>query len=69
MYRTITLLVVLCGCETWSVTLREEHSLRIIFGPKRYEVTRECRRLRNEELNDLYFSPNIIRVIKSRRMR
>jgi hypothetical protein len=64
-------------CETWSVTLREEHRLRVfenrvlrgIFGPKRDGVTREWRRLHNEELNDLYPSPNIIRVIKSRRMR
>jgi hypothetical protein len=69
--------VVLYGCETWSLTLREEHGLRVfgnrvlrrIFGPKRDEVTGEWRRLHNEELNDLYSSPNIIRVIKSRRMR
>jgi hypothetical protein len=67
----------LYGCETWSVTLREEHRLRAfenrvlrrIFGPKRDEVTGEWRRLHNKELNDLYSSPNIIRVIKSRRMR
>jgi hypothetical protein len=67
----------LYGCETWSLTLREEHRLRVfenrvvtrIFGPKRDDVTGEWRRLHNEELNDLYSSPNIIRLIKSRRMR
>ena len=61
----------------WSLTLREEHRLRVfenrvlrrIFGPKRDGVTGECRKLHNEELNDLYCSPNIVRVIKSRRMR
>ena len=69
--------VVLYGCETWSLTLREERKLRVfenmvlrrIFGPRRDEVTGECRRLHNEELNDFYSSPNIVRVIKSRRMR
>jgi hypothetical protein len=67
----------MCRCETWSPTLREEHRLRVlensvlrwIFGPKRDEVTGEWKRLHNEELNDLYSSPNIIRLIKSRRMR
>jgi hypothetical protein len=69
--------VVLYGCETWSLTLREKHRLRVfenrvlrrIFGPKRYEVTGECRILHNEEVNDLYSSPTIIWVIKSRKMR
>jgi hypothetical protein len=77
IYRTIILPVVLYVCETWSLTLREEHRLRVfenrvlrrIFGSKRDEVKGEWRRLHNEELNDLYSSPNIIRVIKSRRMR
>jgi hypothetical protein len=67
----------LYGCETWSLTLREERRLRlfenrvprIIFGPKRDEVTGEWRKLHNEELNVLYSSPDIFRIIKSRRMR
>ena len=77
IYRTIILPVVLYGCETWSLTLREERKLRVfknmvlrrIFGPRRDEVTGERRRLHNEELNNLCSSPNIVRVIKSRRMR
>jgi hypothetical protein len=77
IYRTVILPVVLYGCETWSLTLREERRLRVfentvlrrIFGPGRDEVTGERRRLHNEELIDLYSSPNILRVIKWRRMR
>jgi hypothetical protein len=69
--------VVLYGCETWSPTLREEHTLRVfenrvlrrISGPKRVEVTGGWRKQHNEELHNLYSSPNIIRIIKSMRMR
>jgi hypothetical protein len=68
--------VVLYGCETWSL-IREEHKLRVfenrvlrrIFGPKRDGVTEGWRKLQNEELYNLYFSPSIIRITKSRRMR
>jgi len=67
----------LYGCETWSLKFKEERRLRVfenrvlrrIFGPRKDEVTRECRKLCNEELEDLYPSPNTLRVIKSRRMR
>jgi hypothetical protein len=77
IYKTIILPVVLYGCETWSLTLREEHRLRVIenrvlrriFGPKRDEVTGEWRKMHNEELHNLYSSPDIIRQVKSRRMR
>ena len=77
IYRTVILPVVLYGCEAWSLTTREERKLRVfenmvlrrIFGLRRDEVTGEWRRLHNEELNGLYSSPNIVRVIKSRRMR
>jgi hypothetical protein len=69
--------VVLYGCETWSLTLKEERRLRVfentvlkrVFGPKRDEVPGEWRKLHNEEMNDLYSLPNIMRVVESRRMR
>jgi hypothetical protein len=68
--------VVLYGCETWSLTLREEHRLRVfenrvlrrILRPKRDEVTGGWRKLHNEELHNVYSSPSIIRMIKSRKM-
>ena len=76
IYRTIILPVVVYGCETWSLTLREDRRLRVfenrvlrrVFGPKRDEVTGEWRKLHKEELMDLYSLPNIVRVVKSRRM-
>jgi len=69
--------VVLYGCVTWSLTLREERRLRVfenrvlrrVFGPKRDEITGKWRKLHNEELNDMYCSPNIVRVIKSGKLR
>ena len=69
--------VVLYGCETWSLTLREERRLRVfenrvlrrVFGPKRDEVTGEWRKLHNEKFSDLYSLPNVVRVVKSRIMR
>jgi hypothetical protein len=75
-YKTVILPVVLYGCETWSLTFGEEHRLRVlrtellrkIFGPKREEDI-SWRKLHNDELHSLYSSPNIVRVIISRRMR
>jgi hypothetical protein len=69
--------VAVYGYGTWSLTLREEHRLRVfenrvlrrIFGPKMVEVTGEWRKLHNEELHDLYSSPSIIRMIMLKRMR
>jgi len=77
IYRAIILSVALYGCKTWYLILKNGRRLRVfdnrvlgrIFGSKRDEVTGEWRKLHNEELNDLYSSPNIFRVIKSRRMR
>jgi hypothetical protein len=76
IYKTVIFAVVLYGCESLSLALREEHRLRVfenrvlrkIFGPKR-EEDGSWRKLRNDELHNLYSSPNIVRVIKSRRMR
>jgi hypothetical protein len=77
IYRTIILPVVMYGCETWSLTLREERRLRVFenrvlrrtFGPNRDEVMGEWRKLHKKKLNDLYSLPNLVQVIKSRRMR
>jgi hypothetical protein len=80
-YKTVILSVVLYGCETWSLTLTEVHRLRVfkkwvlrrifgrIFGKERDEMTGGWTKLHNEELHNLYSSPNIIRMIKSRKMR
>jgi hypothetical protein len=74
IYKTVILPVVLYECETWSLTLREEYRLRVfenrvlIFGPKR-EEDGSWRKLHNDDLHSLYSAPNIVRVIKSRRMR
>ena len=76
IYRTTILPLVLYRCETWSLTLRVERRLRVfenrvlrrLFGPKRDKVTRAWRKLLKEQLNNLYSSPNTVRVIKSRRM-
>jgi hypothetical protein len=77
IYKIIILPVVLYGCETWSLTVREEHKLRVfenrvlrrIFGVKRDRVMGGWRKLYSEELHNLYSSPSTIRIIKSRRMR
>jgi len=76
VHRTVILPDVWYGCETWSLTLKEERRLKLlenralrrIFGPKRDEVTGEWRKLHNEEQNDLCSTSNFVRVIKSRRM-
>jgi hypothetical protein len=76
IYKTIILPVVLYRCVTWSLTLREEHRLRVfenmvlrrIFGPKRDDVMGEWKKLHNTEFYNLYSSTNIIRQIKSRRI-
>jgi hypothetical protein len=77
IYNIIILPVVLCGCETWSLILKEEHKLRVFenrvlrrtFGPKRDEVTGQRRKMHSGEVHNLYSSPDIVRQIKSRRMR
>jgi hypothetical protein len=77
IYTTIILPVVLYGCETWSLILREKRRLSVlenrvlrrIFGRKRDAVTGEWRKLHNEEINEMYCSPYIARAIKSRRMK
>ena len=69
--------VILYGYESWNTTLADEHKLRVfenkglrkIYGPKRDEMTGEWRRLHNEELHGLYDSPDVVRIMKSRRLR
>jgi hypothetical protein len=76
IHKTIIVPAVLYGCETWSLTLREQHRLRVfqnrvlkrISGLKKDEIMGGWRKLHNEELRNLYFSPNIIRMIMSRMM-
>jgi hypothetical protein len=77
LYKSIILPELLYGCETWSLTLREEHRLKMfvnrvlrrLFGPKRNEVIAGGRKLHNAELYNSYPSPSIVRMIKSRRLR
>jgi len=77
IYGTVILPVILYGCESWSTTLADEHKLRVfenkilrkIYGPKRDETTGEWRRLHNEGLHGLYDSPDVVKVMKSRRLR
>jgi hypothetical protein len=77
IYKIIILHAVLYGCEGWALILREVHRLRVfefrvvgrIFGPKRDEVIRDCRKVHNEELHKLFSTPNIIGMMKSRRIR
>ena len=77
IYTTIILPVVLYGCETWSLTLREERRMRVfenrvlmrIFETKKDEITEEWRKVHKEEVTNLYSSPNVIKVIRSRKIR
>jgi hypothetical protein len=72
VHRTLILPIVWYGCKTWSLILRYEYGLKVlrkIFGLKRDEAVEGWRKLHNDELHNLYTSPDIIRMIKSRRMR